>query len=148
LRKLLESSKYLTLIAVISALVASVAVFGWGTYKTADVIVKLIDSSGKDPLIIAAFIKVMDVFLVAIALLIFALAVYELFIGELTLPDWLEVHGFHGLKVKLSSVIILVMAVSFLEHLLEWKHPQDMLLFGAAITLVSGMLVAYNQFGE
>ena len=66
-------------------------------------------------------IAVMDTFLIATALYIFAVGLYELFIADLELPEWLNIHNMHDLKAKLSGVIILVMAVTFLEHLVHWE---------------------------
>jgi uncharacterized membrane protein YqhA len=144
MRRLLEASKYLTLIAVVATMVSSAAVLTWGMYKTGDAIVNLIDTQGKDPLITAQFIKVMDIFLVAIAMMILSFGIYTLFIGELTLPEWLEIKNFQSLKIKLSNVIVLVMAVAFAERVLEWEHALNTLYFGIAITLVSVALIAFN----
>ncbi len=61
---------------------------------------------------------------------------------------WLIFHNLHDLKVKLSGVIILVMAVTFLEHLVEWKDAQATLFFGVAIAIVSASLIAFGYFGQ
>jgi uncharacterized membrane protein YqhA len=89
----------------------------------------------------------MDVFLIATALLIFAIGLYELFIGDVPMPKWLVIHDLHDLKAKLGSVIILVLAVTFLKHLVEWKDPQGTLYFGLAVTLVSASLIVFGHFG-
>jgi uncharacterized membrane protein YqhA len=57
-------------------------------------------------------------------------------------------HGLHDLKARLSSIVILVMAVAFLEHLVEWKDPQGTLLLGAAVALVSAVLIAFSKLEE
>ncbi|MCX6081690.1 MAG: hypothetical protein NTW32_19360 [Chloroflexi bacterium] len=48
----------------------------------------------------------------------------------------------------MSSMIILVMAVKFVEKLVDIKNYSDLLQFGAAITLVSGALIAFGYFGH
>jgi uncharacterized membrane protein YqhA len=53
----------------------------------------------------------------------------------------------HDLKAKLSSVIILVMAVTFLEHIVEWKNPRDTFYFNLAVAVVSAALIAFSHFG-
>jgi len=148
MNRLLESSRYLIVVAVLFSLLAAIAAFIWGAIKTAAVIVSLIASSGKDPLAAVAFIELMDAFLIATGLLIFALGLYELFVHDLTLPEWLTLHGLHDLKVRLSSVVVLVMTVAFLEHLVEWKDPQGTFLFGAAVALVSAVLIAFSKLEE
>ena len=94
-----------------------------------------------------ALVEVVDAFLVAMALLVFSLGLYELIIGELNLPPWMAVHNLHDLKSKLSSLLVLVMAVKFLEKLAEWKNGLETLYFALAIAVVAAILVAFNVFG-
>ncbi len=145
---LLEKSKYLVLIAVLFSLAASVAAFVWGGFKTVELIISLVSSSGKSPHASIDLIALMDTFLIAAALLLFAVGMYELFIEDLSLPPWLVIHNLHDLKQKLSSVIILVLAVTFLEHLVEWKDPLGTLYFGLAVAFVSAALIAFISFGN
>ncbi len=147
MEKLLGKSRKLILIAVISTLIASVVAFLWGALKTATIIMNLIISYGKDPLAGIALIELMDTFLIATALFIFSLGMYELFIKDINLPEWLVIHNLHDLKAKLGSVIILVMAVTFLKHLVEWKDPQGTFFYGIAIAIVSASLIAFSHFG-
>lgn len=147
MKKLIEKSKNLILIAVISLLFASFAAFIWGSIKTATVIMGLFFSYGKDPLAAIYLIELVDTFLIATALFIFAVGLYELFINDIDLPEWLVIHNLQALKAKLGSVIILVMAVTFLKHLVEWKNPQEILLNGIAVAVVSASLVAFSHFG-
>lgn len=145
--KILEKSKNLILIAVISLLAASIAAFLWGAVKTVTVILNLVITFGKDPLAVISLIELMDAFLIATALFIFAVGMYELFIKDIDLPEWLVIHNLHDLKAKLGSVIILVMAVTFLKHLFEWKDPQGTLFYGLAVAVVSASLIAFSHYG-
>ena len=145
LKRMLESSRYLVVIGVISSLVASLAVFLWGMAKTGAVVLGLLRTGGADPLTVVRLIELMDKFLIAVGLYIFAVGLYELFIGDLDLPDWLVIHDLHDIKSRLSQILILFMAVTFLEHLVEWKEPLATLYFAVAITLVMGALIAFNR---
>lgn len=147
MEKLLGKSKNLILIAVVSLLVASVVAFLWGAVKTATVILNLVISQGKDPLAAISLIELMDTFLIGTALFIFAVGIYELFIKDINLPEWLVIHNLHDLKAKLGSVIILVMAVTFLKHLVEWNDPRGTLFYGIAVAVVSVSLIAFSHFG-
>ena len=147
MKKLIEKSKSLFLIAVASSLAASAVAFLWGMVKTISVIIDLVTSFGKDPLVAIDLIKLMDIFLIATVLFIFAMGLYELFIDNISLPEWLIITNLHDLKVKLGSVIILVMGITFLEHLVEWKDPQGTLFFGIAVAVVSASLIAFGYFG-
>ena len=130
-----------------SLLLAAVFALLWGVAQMIQAISIIVTSYGQDSSISLDLFELVDAFLVAIALYIFAVSVYELFIGELALPDWMQAHNLHDLKAKLSGTIILVMAVKFLEKLIESTSAQDLLLFGVAISVVSGMLIAFSHFG-
>lgn len=146
--KLLEKTRYLAFVGITSLLLASVAAFGWGAVKTFNVITLIVTSYGKDSYIAVALIELVDSFLIAIALLIFSVSMYELFVGKLIMPDWMLAHNLHELKTKLSSVIVLVMAVKFLEHLVEWKNSIDLLFFAIAVSVVAATLIAFSYFGK
>lgn len=145
--KLLEKSKYLGLIGVISLLLASVAAFLWGAVKTAAAVVGIASSYGKDPYIAVSLIELVDSFLIATALFVFAVSMYEMFVEKIALPEWMLANNLPELKEKLGGVIILVMVVTFLEHLVEWKAPYESMLFAIAVGIVSAALIALSRFG-
>ncbi len=148
MRRLFDQAKYMAIIGVISLLLAAVAAFGWGAMKTVSVIVNIVASYGQDPKIAVELIKLVDTFLIATALFIFSASMYELFINKLTLPGWMLAHNLDELKSKLGSVIVLVMAVKFLERLVDWQDPAGTLLFGIAVTIVSATLIMLGYFGK
>jgi uncharacterized membrane protein YqhA len=147
LKTLLQKSRYLVVIAVFASLAAALAAFGWGAFKAWHAVAFLFESGGKDPLGAIRFIELMDAFLIATALLIFAIGLYELFIGDLAMPGGLEIHSLHDLKAKLASVIVLVLAVNFLSHLVEWQNARETLEFGLAVAVVAAALIAFGHFG-
>jgi uncharacterized membrane protein YqhA len=116
--------------------------------KTAIALQVIVTTYGQSDLIALKLIQVMDAFLVAIALFIFAVSIYELFIADLDLPEWMPAHNIYELKAKLSSVIILVMAIKFLEKLLEQKDLQTILYNAIAVTLVAAALIAFSYLGK
>lgn len=148
LKRMLESGRYMALLGVVSTLAASLTVFLWGTWKTGAVILSLLGTGGKEPLALVRLIELMDKFLIAIGLYLFAVGIYELFIGDLQLPDWLQIHDLHDIKSRLSQILVLFLAVSFLERLMEWKEPLATLQFAVGITLVMGSLIAFDRLGE
>lgn len=148
MKAFLEKSRFMVLIPVLVSLLASAAAFVWGGYRTFEVLVHMVSTAGTPEAhhAIIELIPLMDAFLIATALLIFALGMYELFIGKLDFPEWLVIHDLHDLKAKLGSVIILVMAVAFLENLIHWKDGLETLLFAGAIALVSAAIIAFSHF--
>ena len=145
---LLLKSRYISLLGVLSLLLASVVAFAWGAAKTVKAISVIAASYGQDPYISVALIEVVDSFLIATALFVFAVSMYELFISRVGLPDWMLAHNLPELKEKLGGVIVLVMVVKFLEHLVAWQDATSSLLFALAVAVVSAALIALGYFGR
>ncbi len=148
MKKLLERSRYLSYIGIISLLIAAFAAYLWGILRTANAIQVMIVSLGKAPGISIEFIEVIDSFLIATTLLIFSVSMYELFIGDLELPDWMLAHNLYELKAKLSSMIVLVIGIKFLQKMLETKDAQKVLYIGIAASLMAAVLIAFGYFGK
>ena len=145
--KLLEGSRFIVFIGVVSLMLASFAAFVWGAIKTVRLLGVIFLSAGQSSEIAISLIQLVDAFLIATALLIVSTSLYELFVGDLNLPDSLVARDFNQLKAKLSNVIILVMGVTFLEHLIDWKNGLETMYFGIAVALVSAALVAFSYLG-
>lgn len=148
LKAILEKSRYLAIVGVLSLLIASIAAFTWGALKTVQLLMLVVSSLGKDKGITVGFIEIVDSFLIATAILIFTVSLYELFIGQINVPEWMLAHNLYDLKNKLSSMIVLVMAGKFLEKLMEGNDVNDLLLTGIAVALVSSVLIAFGYFGK
>lgn len=148
MKTLLEKSRYLALIGVVALLFAAIAAFAWGTLKTVETVLLVIQSSGKDSAITIQFIEIVDSFLIATTLLIFMVSLYELFIGDLDVPEWMVAHNLYELKAKLSSMVVLVMGIKFLQKILDMKDADALLKTGVAIALMSGALIAFGYFGK
>jgi len=147
MRQIVEKSRYLALIGVIGLLIAAIAAFGWGFYRTGLLVYELTLRSG-GIIVTVELIKTVDYFLIATTMLIFASSMYELFIAEINVPDWMIAHNLHELKAKLSSMIILVLAVKFLEEVFLAKDAYDLMLTGIAIAVISAVLIAFGYFGK
>lgn len=148
LKRLLESSRYLVVLAVVSSLAAAAVAFLWGVWKTGSILWNLATTGGTSPLAAVRLIELMDKFLIACGLYIFAVGLYDLFIGQLDLPRWLAVHNLHDIKARLSSILVLVMAITFIENLVVWQDPKGTLFFALAIAAVMLALLCFNRFSE
>jgi uncharacterized membrane protein YqhA len=136
------------MLAVFSTFVGSLSLFVWASIKTAITVYHAFGhglESFEGSVLTAHFVSLLDTFLLAVILYIFAVALYELFIGEVKLPDWLIIKDLDGLKKKLSSVIALMLAVTFLEHLTEWTDPKGTLMFAVAVAAVIFALIFYMK---
>ena len=148
MKAIIESTKHMTLVAVFALMLSAAGAFVWGALKTYKTLSLIIISRGNDPEISAHFIQVIDAFLVALAIYIFALSIYVLFIGPLDMPGSMLAHDYHELKVRLGGLVILVAAVFFVEKLIEGTEALSLLYLGAAIALISASLVAFAYFGD
>lgn len=149
MRFLVSKSKYLVVIGVFSSLLAALMTVVWGAYKTVMMVPHFYEVGfGSAKEIRVELIGVMDVFLIATALYIFAVGLYALFIGDVELPKWFQCANLHDLKVVLSRVIILVMAVTFLEHLVVWESGHETLMFAVAIAVIMAALIAYGRMTD
>ena len=148
MKQIVEKSRYLALIGVIGLLIAGVAAFGWGLYKTVLLVYDVTTGASAGTSVTVDLVKIVDYFLVATTLLIFAASLYELFITEINVPDWMIAHNLHELKSKLSSMIVLVLAVKFLEEVFLGRDAYDLMLTGIAIAVVSAVLIAFSYFGK
>lgn len=148
MKVILERSRYLALIGVFSLLIASFSAFIWGTIKTVFTALLVIQSLGSDATITVELIEIIDIFLIATTILIFAASLYELFIGKLDMPEWMLAHDLYELKAKLSSMIVLVMTVKFLQKLIEAKDAVELLQRGIATAVVAAVLIAFGYFGK
>jgi uncharacterized membrane protein YqhA len=148
LKRIIEKSRYMVLVAVLSSLLAAAAAFGLGVAKTAAVVVEVILYRGSNALTVVRLIEVMDKFLIAVGLYIFAAGLYELFFEELDLPEWLAVRSLNGLKARLSSIIILVMGITFLERMVAYRDGTSLLYLAISVTLVAGVLIVFAYIHE
>ena len=79
-------------------------------------------------------------------LYIIGVGLYELFIGPLDLPDWLEINDLDDLKVKLIGVLVTVLGVLFLGRVVRWDGTQSILPLGIAIALMIGAMTFFLAF--
>jgi uncharacterized membrane protein YqhA len=134
MRQFLESVRYMVVIAVFGLLAGALITFGWGVYGVWEYAAALIDGDQTAGLV--RVLGMIDTFLLATVILVFAVGLWELFVGELDLPDWLEITTLDDLKAKLADVIVLVVAIKALDKLTTAKKPLDALLYAGASGLI------------
>ena len=145
---IIEKSRYVAYIGVLVLLVCSLTAYVLGVYETVKNVMAIALSEVKDDLALSALFDCLDIILVATALLVISVSLYELFIGELKVPDWMLVRDLGELKAKFSFVVIPVMSVKFLQKLLESENALDTLYYGIAIALVTTAPAAFNYVSE
>ena len=141
-KKFLENSRYIVYLGIAGTFLASLALFLFGFAGVIQAVwhgLSISDPFGYTHVkeFSVVLIQTIDIFLLATVLYIITLGLYELFIDDaLTLPDWLEVKTLDDLKIRLLGVVVVILPVTFLGKLVEWKQGQDILWMGLAVGVV------------
>ncbi|WP_041956368.1 YqhA family protein [Sulfurospirillum arsenophilum] len=159
----LWSSRFITLTAVIFSILAAFALF---FIASADLYTVLITTykyffSGIHPEnfhedIVADIIGAIDLYLIAVVLLIFGFGIYELFVSEIDVAKGtggdkiLYVSSLDELKDKIGKVIVMVLVVSFFQRVLhaEYKGALEMLYLSFSILALSLGLYFLHKGGK
>jgi uncharacterized membrane protein YqhA len=146
LKKLLAASRYLVIIAVMGLFFASLALLLNGAAKIYFLIADMLGGivGTKDAMI--GFIETTDLFLLAVALYIMALGLFDLFIDStVEMPGWLNIKDLGDLKKKLIDVVVIILAVVFLGKVMNWSGGNEILHLGAGVALVIGALTWFRR---
>ncbi len=142
MKNFLENSRLVILLGIVGTFFASLTLFLFGLGGILVAVWEGLSASspfGYENLkeLSIVLIQAIDIFLLATVLYIIALGLYELFIDEsLDLPNWLEVRTLDDLKGRLLGVIVVILPVTFLGKLVEWRKGQDILWLGLAVGIV------------
>ena len=101
---------------------------------------KLAEGTDIHNILLNHIIMAIDLYLIAVVLLIFAFGLYELFIAKIEIKDEhsskvLEIHTLDQLKDKLAKVIVMALIVAFFSKVLRMglQNSLDMLYFAVSI---------------
>jgi uncharacterized membrane protein YqhA len=151
LRRTVTWTRFLIYIPVVALFVGAVALVVLGGFETVMAVYHaFFDGSVSEKQTLVDFITLADLFLLATVLYIIALGLFQLFIDDtLPLPQWLVVHDLDDLKEKLTSVVVVVLAVFFLGVVV--KSPESIRILweglgiGAIILALSVFLLAFKR---
>ena len=145
---LVGKSRFLMLVGILGLLAGAVEACFWSAINAYHVMIALLRSEQYASGVIG-LLHMLDAFLVAAVLLFVAIGTYGLFIAPIDdVPDALVVQSLHALKARFASMLVLLMTVTFVEHLLSWSDPWNTLVFGGGIALVSITLIGYSRWAE
>jgi uncharacterized membrane protein YqhA len=141
-------SRYLLIVGILALIVGAIEACIASIVNAVHVVESFLHHEGYANGVLGV-LHMLDAFLVAAVLLIVAIGTYGLFIEPIEgVPPTLKVKSFHELKARFASILILFMAVTFVEHLVAWDQPLNTLIFAGAIVAVELSLVAYSRWGE
>lgn len=162
----LWGSRFLVLTAVLGSLVAAAAMFAVSSLEVVHVVELLLDYPQTEihsplpgveasaevpvrPLLLAGVVEIIDGYLLAIVLLIFALGLYELFIsridqasGDDRASSFLVIRDLDDLKSRLGKVVLMILIVTFFQHAVTAtvETTLDLVYFGIGVCLIGAAL--------
>ena len=140
-RRILVSSRFFVLLAVVGSFIASLVTLIAGVVAVLTSTAALIRSGGYGVKSAKSLgvdvLQVIDIFLVGAVLYIMALGIYELFIDpEFPAPGWLKIETLDDLKERLVAVVVVMLSVTFLAYVVDLQATSSILEIGAAIGAV------------
>ncbi|WP_345985177.1 YqhA family protein [Sulfurimonas sp. HSL-1656] len=150
----LWNSRLFTLFAVVFSLIGAIILFVVASLDIWNVLVMVWDvvahHAHPEHLhedVVANIIGAIDLYLIAIVLLIFSLGVYELFVSKIDAAEdgdgksssVLQIHSLDQLKDKIAKVIVMVLVVNFFQRVLhtQFNGALEMLYFSGSILLLA-----------
>ena len=147
--RFIARSRYVVLIAVVAVLLVSLTLFLLGALNAFSVTWKVwreafLQGEFASTDLLIEILGVIDVMLRAVVFYIIGVGLYSLFIAPLNLTAALGVESLLDLETKVISIVIVILAVAFLEHFVRWESPSETLYFAAALAIVVASLVVFQ----
>lgn len=143
----LTLARYGILLGIIASLALALAllvvVVGRGVGVVAEA-PAAIASAKVAKLVVVECVDLADIILLAVALYIVALGLFELFIAPAPMPKWLTIDSLDDLKSKLINIVVVALGVTFFGQVATWDGVTNLLPLGVAIGAV---IVALGVFG-
>jgi uncharacterized membrane protein YqhA len=138
----LAASLRVTVIPVVFLLLGGLGAFAYGVAIFVDSFKSIVSHPFPVGHQVGYFLLDIDLFLIGVTLLISAIGLYELFIRDIpdgqagTLPAWLEIRDLNDLKGRVIAMIVLVLAVTFVEVEVDSPNGLQALELGGGVALV------------
>ena len=147
--RVLSATRYLVILGVVACALGALLCFIGALAQLALVATQAfsgLDTAAEIKALTVNEIFLADVSLIATALFLVAVGLYELFISKIDFPVGVTVASLDDLKDKLLGVIVVALAVTFLAQITTWDGKTDLLSYGVSIALVVLALGAFTYF--
>lgn len=156
--KLLWKSRFLVVIAVVSSLLGSLVLFLVGTLDILKVALRAFEyylGRGEQDIhefIVTDIILAIDIYLVAVVLLVFGAGVYRLFISPIDESEAsghahpFNIQTFDELKDKIVRVVILAVIIEFFRAVVDirFSTPLDAIYLALSVLALAGSVFLMN----
>jgi uncharacterized membrane protein YqhA len=132
-----------------SVLLLSMSLFLLGTVSAAQSIVRawsgLVNrGDSNETEIVVETLSVIGVILRAVVFYIIGVGLYSLFITPLNLTAALGMESLADLESKVISVVVVILAVKFLQQFVQWNQPVETMQYGLTMAAVIISLVFFQ----
>ncbi|NQY53060.1 MAG: YqhA family protein [Campylobacteraceae bacterium] len=157
-------TRFLVVLAVVFGLIGALILFVVGSMdilsvatNTFNTIITSAHPENFHENIVSRIIGAVDLYLIAVVMLIFSFGVYELFISPIDHSQdakddskVLSITSLDQLKDKIAKVIVMVLVVNFFQRVLhtEYNGALDMLYFALSVTALSVGLYFLGKVGK
>ena len=94
------------------------------------------------------FLEIVSVMLKAVVFHLIGIGLFSLFVAPLNLAVALGIQTLYDLETKVVSVVIVILAVTFLTHFIEWKDSLVLLHHGIALAVAVLSLVVFQLYSH
>ncbi|MBA2411605.1 MAG: YqhA family protein [Burkholderiaceae bacterium] len=152
LGRLIGRLRLVVLIPVLAVLLAALSLFVLGAvqaitavwYAWAGVFTGAVDS----PQLSILFLKTVSVILEAVVFFLIGVGLFSLFIAPLNLAIALGVDTLNDLEDRVIRIVVVILAVTFLERFIQWQEPVQTLQFGGALAVTVVALMLFQFFSR
>jgi uncharacterized membrane protein YqhA len=147
--RVLAASLGLAIIPVAFLALAALGAFAYGAAVFVDSVISIARHPFPVGHQVGLFLLDIDLFLIGATLLISAIGFYELFIGDIRvggiarMPAWLEMHDLNDLKGRVLAMIVMVLAVTFVELVVDASGGLQILETGGGVAVVILAVTAF-----
>ncbi len=144
---IVRHTRYLVIIPIIGLALSAAVLFVAGGIGLVTFLVQnigtYVSGSTADVLPVFGLLEHVDQFLIGTVLYITALGLYQLFIHELPMRDWLKVDSGEDLEVNIVGVIVVVLAIEFLGAVFTGRQGNNLSSFGIGIAVTIAALALF-----
>ncbi len=144
---IVRQTRYLVIIPIIGLALSAAVLFVAGGIGLVTFLVQnigtYVSGSTADVLPVFGLLEHVDQFLIGTVLYITALGLYQLFIHELPMRDWLKVDSGEDLEVNIVGVIVVVLAIEFLGAVFTGRQGNNLSSFGIGIAVTIAALALF-----
>lgn len=147
--RLIGRSRYVVLLAVVAVMLVSASLFVLGAigacksiYMSWSALFAEGDAGSTEQVVQS--LSIIGVMLRAVVFYLIGVGLYSLFIAPLNLTVALGVESLSDLETKVISVVIVILAISFLQQFIRWERPIELMQTGLTMAAVIAALVLFQ----